>query len=222
MPGERAVQRGRPGGERLGEREVGALGLLVEADGGVEPSPLRGGDGRRPDLELDGVDHQLGGGLEHFDRHVFVTGECPPFEIGGQGQSVTSGNRGTGQSIVMLVVGHGCGGYLPATRVRGRRPYGGPVRRARSVLLAVVVSGAVAACGSSTSTSPPETTTPVTTSAPVEASQIWSRRWIEEIESFVRSDKPGPPATARIYAYTAASYADAMSASDGQGPRPTR
>ena len=79
--------------------------------------------------------------------------------------------------------------------------------------------GAVAACGSSTSTSPPETTTPVTTSAPVEARQIWSRRWIEEIESFVRSDKPGPPATARIYAYTAASYADAMSASDGAGPQ---
>lgn len=80
------------------------------------------------------------------------------------------------------------------------------------------MAGTIAACGGSTSTSPPETTPPVTTSAPVEASQIWSRRWIEEVESFVRSDKPGPPATARIYAYAAASCADAMSASDGGGP----
>jgi hypothetical protein len=91
------------------------------------------------------------------------------------------------------------------------------VRRVRSVLLSVVL-GTVAACGGSTSTSPPQTTTPVTTSAPVAPSQIWSRRWIEEVESFVRSDKPGPPAAARLYAYTAASYAEAMSASDGRGP----
>src|SRR5258706_5279252 len=86
--------------------------------------------------------------------------------------------------------------------VRGRKPYGGLVRRVRSVWLAVVVSGTVAACGGSTSTSRPQTTTAVTTSAPVEASQIWSRRWIAEVESFVRSDKPGPPAPARIYSYT--------------------
>ena len=107
---ERAVQRGRPGGERLGECEVRPFGRLVEAHGGIDPAPRGSGDGGRPDLELDGVDDQLRRGLEHLDRDVFVPGEASPFEVGGQGQPVAPGNRGTGQSIVMLVVGHGCGG----------------------------------------------------------------------------------------------------------------
>jgi len=79
----------------------------------------------------------------------------------------------------------------------------------------VAIVATVAACGGSASTSPPDTTA---SSVPVDPAQIWSRRWIEEVESFVRSDKPGPAAAARFYAYAAASYADAMSASEGKGP----
>jgi membrane-associated phospholipid phosphatase len=80
-------------------------------------------------------------------------------------------------------------------------------------LALVIVTVTVAACGGSTSA--PSTST---TTVPIDASQIWSRRWVEEVEGFVRADKPGPPAAARLYAYTAASYADAVSASDG-GPQ---
>lgn len=39
-----------------------------------------------------------------------------------------------------------------------------------------------------------------------------ARRWVELVETIVRADKPGPPTSARLYAYVTASYADARAA----------
>lgn len=92
---------------------------------------------------------------------------------------------------------------------------------------AVLAFGTVAGCAASTSTSAGAPTTTLTTAAapgttgatttttvagtttvaPADAPA--ARRWVELIETIVRADKPGPPTSARLYAYATASYADA-------------
>ena len=90
-------------------------------------------------------------------------------------------------------------------------------------LAAVVLAlGTVAGCASSaapTASTASATSTPSATTAPatttvasttaVPAVAPVARRWVELAETIVRADAPGPPTSARLYAYVTASYADA-------------
>ena len=61
----------------------------------------------------------------------------------------------------------------------------------------------------STGTVVPAVAGPVPPAAPAVASAVPARAWIETTEETVRLDKPGPPTSARRYAYVASAYAEA-------------
>jgi hypothetical protein len=93
---------------RLAQRQLGpegegrALGLGVEGDRGRERFAPGGGEGGLVDLEVDGVDDDLGGRLDHLDRHGLVPGERGGVEVGLEGEVVAARDDRTGEPVGVL------------------------------------------------------------------------------------------------------------------------